>query len=81
MAKKPQTIAKSLLVTATDPEAMACAIVDIARAMQALQASRLTRRAVALLIKDDCGVSLENIKLVLDSAQALDKTYLKPKES
>lgn len=77
MPKKPETIAKGLLKDAPDPAKLAQAITDIARAMQTLEKSGLSRTAVAVLIKHQTNVTLRDINLVLDCATQLDKIFLK----
>lgn len=56
------------------------AIIDVATAARKLLASRLSKRAVLVLIKDSMtgtGLPLRDIELVLDCASKLDKRYLK----
>lgn len=57
------------------------AIVQVANAARKLLSSKLTKRAVFVLIKDSMsggGLPLKDIELVLDCASKLDKRYLKP---
>lgn len=56
------------------------AIVDVAEAARKLLNSRLSKRAILVLIKDSMtgqGVPMKDIELVLDCAAKLDKRYLK----
>jgi hypothetical protein len=56
------------------------AIVDVAEAARKLLNSRLSKRAIIVLIRDCMpgpGVPLKDIELVLDCAAKLDKRYLK----
>ena len=56
------------------------AIVEVATAARKLLNSKLTKRAVLVLIKDSMsgtGVPMKDIELVLDCASRLDKRYLK----
>ena len=56
------------------------AIVEVATAARKLLNSKLSKRAVFVLIKDSMvgtGVPLRDIELVLDCAAKLDKRYLK----
>lgn len=61
-------------------EIMEQAIIDTAQAARTLLNSKLTKRAVMVLIKDSMsgtGLPLKDIELVLDCAARLDKRYLK----
>lgn len=65
----------------TTPEVLAKAIVDVANGARKLLGSRLSRRAVLVLIKDSIpgnGVGINGIGAVLDAASKLDKSCLKP---
>jgi hypothetical protein len=53
------------------PEILAQAIVDVAAAAKKLLASRLSKRAIILLIHDHSGVPKREIERVLDSAASL----------
>ncbi len=57
-------------------EVLASAIVDIAKAANEMKRSRLTERAILVLLKDKTGVPMEVIKTVLNGAADLD-SYLK----
>jgi hypothetical protein len=61
------------------PEILASAIVDVAAAARKLLASRLTKRAVVVLLKDSIGtMSMRDIEFVLDHAATLDRYTKKP---
>ena len=56
------------------------AILEVATAARTLLNTRLTKRAILVLIKDSMtgsGLPLKDIELVLDCASRLDKKYLK----
>lgn len=59
------------------PEIIAQSIVDIATGMKAITASRLSRRALIVLLKDVSGVSHSNIIKVLDALEDLKTVYTK----
>lgn len=65
---------------AVGAEVLAQAICDVSAAAKKLLSSRLSRRAIALLIKDRSGVSMADIDKVLDGAAELERAYVK-KES
>lgn len=56
---------------------IADAIARIADAMQALNASRLSRRAIVTLVHDHSGVARRDIELVINNLVALKETWLK----
>ena len=59
-------------------EVLAQAIVDISAAMKKIANSRLKRRAIVVLVKDNTsGVSIGAIQAVMDSLENLEQTYLK----
>lgn len=60
-------------------EAIVAAIVEIDKAMKALNRSRLSRKAITALIKDSSGIPKTTIDVVLNNLEALEKIYLKPK--
>lgn len=63
-----------------DIEIMEQAIVDVATAARKLLNTKLTKRAVVVLIKDSMsgtGIPMKDIEWVLDCASKLDKRYLK----
>lgn len=68
-------------------EIIADAIIKISDAFEKMSKARLTRRALMLLIHDNCGVtgnrfkkkkpSIKQIEEVLDSVSSLKKAYIK----
>lgn len=61
-------------------EIMEQAIVDVATAARKLLNSKLTKRAILVLIRDSIignNIGLKDIEVVLDCASKLDKRYLK----
>jgi hypothetical protein len=70
--KKPEPV---VLKNTTDPpEILASAIKDVAEAARKLLSSKLTKRAIVILLKDSIGyISMKDIELVLDHAACLDK--------
>ena len=58
-------------------EIIAQSIKEIAEGMKALKSSRLTKRAVLVLVRDSCNESLATIERVLNSLEDLERTYLK----
>lgn len=60
----------------TAPDLLAQAIVDVAEAAKRLNGSRLSARAVHLLIRDKCNVPLVTISKVLNAAADLG-SYVK----
>jgi hypothetical protein len=58
-------------------EIMERAIVDVAEGARKLLGTRLNKRAVLTLLKDDTGLPKSTIERVLDSAAQLDKNFLK----
>jgi hypothetical protein len=59
------------------PEILAKAIVEVSEAAKKLLASRLTRRALLILLKDASGESMDVCGRVLDAAADLRRTYVK----
>lgn len=59
-------------------EVIAQSIADVADAMKAIHRTRLSLRAVALLVKDQTNLGMGDIFKVLNSLQSLEKQYLKP---
>ena len=53
-------------------------IVAIGEGMRKLNASRLRRRTIILLLHDHSGVGKRDIETVLNSLDVLEATYLKP---
>lgn len=61
-------------------QVMEQAIVEVATAARKLLNTKLTKRAIVVLIKDSMtgtGMPMKDIELVLDCASTLDKRYLK----
>lgn len=56
---------------------MADSIQAIAEAMKRINQTRLTRRALVVLIHDQSGVGKKDIELVLNNLDQLGKTWLK----
>jgi hypothetical protein len=70
---------KDPVITGADdvgPELLAKAIVDVADAAKALLKSRLTKKAILVLLKDKTGLPQHTIESVLDGAARLDE-YVK----
>jgi len=59
------------------PALLASEIARVSRAAQALLSSRLTNKAIFVLIKDHSGVPMATIEKVLKSAADLEKVYTK----
>lgn len=57
-------------------EIVAQSIESIAVGMRKMMATRLNKRAVMLLIRDSCGLSITEIEKVLSSLENLDRRYL-----
>lgn len=53
------------------------AIVDIGDAMKRIQSTRLTRKAIIVLIADDTKLGKGIVDTVFSSLEQLDRTYLK----
>lgn len=72
---------KSVKLDEQEPETVeiiAKAIIDIGDGVRKMQKSRLTRRAIIVLIHDSCnGVGKPAIKVVLDCLDDLENTYIK----
>lgn len=60
-------------------EIIAESIVEVAKGFRAMRNSRLTRRAIMILIKDSCtgNVTLSDISKIMDAAADLDKNFIK----
>lgn len=58
-------------------EVLAQSIEDVAKGMRKILATRLTKRALMVLIRDACSISLREIEKVLDSVEHLDRRFLK----
>jgi hypothetical protein len=61
------------------PEVLAQAIIDISIGMKKLNASRLNRDGLILLLHDSSGVGKPAIRKVLAALDDLEKRYLRPK--
>ena len=76
-------MARRTVVKKQDPddeipvEVLATEIVKLAKGMQALEKSRLSSRAILVLLKDATGLSFEQIRRVLAGLRDLEKTYVK----
>lgn len=56
------------------------AIIDLAKGFKALTDSRLSKRAIVLLVRDAAGpskVTASQVAWVLDAAAELERTYIK----
>ncbi len=58
-------------------EIIAKSIIEIAVAMEKIQKSMLTRRAIVCLIKDQSGLPARDINLVLNCLDDLKKDFIK----
>lgn len=58
-------------------EVLATAIVNVSRAAQQLLSSRLTKRAIVILLHESSGVGKRDIEYVLDHAASLAAVYIK----
>jgi hypothetical protein len=63
--------------TETTPEMLASAIEEVAAGARKLLNSRLSTRAITVLLKDATGLPMADIEAVLRSAACLDVRYLK----
>lgn len=59
-------------------EVLATAIVEISAAMKKIDAGRLKREALVLLIHANSGVGKPDVRLVLNNLEALEAIWLKP---
>lgn len=62
-------------------EILATSIVAIADAVKRLNATRLTRTALVVLLVDVTQLSKRDVKKVLDALDVLESVYLKPSTS
>lgn len=62
-------------------EVIAQSIVQVSEAMKKLRSTRLTDRAIVLLIRDRTGLAINEIERVLNAASSLANIYLKPAKS
>lgn len=60
-------------------EIIAKSIVDIADAMKKINATRLSRRALVILISSNSKLPMSKVELVLNNLDALADIYLKKK--
>lgn len=60
-------------------EPIIISIQEVADAFNKIKNSKLSEKAILLLIKDACGVPMHEIEKVLNAAATLDKRYLKSK--
>lgn len=58
-------------------EVIAQSIVDIAKGMKALNATRLSRRAIVTLIHEHSKIARRDIEIVLNNMDSLEETWLK----
>jgi len=58
-------------------EILAQSIIDVAEAFEKINNSRLSRRAVILLLKDISGLRVSDIEAILNAAPLLKKHYIK----
>lgn len=76
-------VTKQIKVIQPEPpiavEILATAIEEIAKGMRAINATRLERRVLVLLIRDRTSVRFTDIEAVLDAMDELESVYLKPK--
>ena len=73
---KPQPVSA---VDTIAPEVLANAIIEINAAMVVINRSRLSRKALVVLIHDHSKVPKKTIELVLNNLAALSAIWLKPK--
>lgn len=73
-AKLPGVTIKS---DETEADVLAAAIVDVAKSARKLLGSKLSKRAITVLLNNSCKVSQADIERVLCAAANLDKTFLK----
>jgi hypothetical protein len=59
-------------------EIIASSIIEVARGMKALNASRLKRSAIVALIHDRSKLGKTQIEIVLNNLEALERDWLKP---
>jgi len=59
-------------------EILASSIVQVAAGMKRINESRLTRKALVVLLVHDTGLGHGAVSTVLDSLDSLEATYLKP---
>lgn len=64
-----------------DPIVLEAAIVEVADALRRLNASRLNRKAVVVLLRDVTGLGKGTVESVLDGIEGLESRYLKPRKA
>jgi len=62
-------------------EIIAQQIEEISKAMARFEKSRVTRKLLVALIHDDTKIGKNQIEIILDSFEFLERRYLKPKKS
>lgn len=75
VVKQPQPPADPIPV-----EILAQSIKDISEGFKRMDASRLSRKALVLLISEHSGVGRNQVTYVLNTLAELERIYLKPKE-
>ena len=60
------------------PEIIAASIIEIAASMKKLNDSRLTRKAILVLVCADTGIGKGIVNTVLESLAGLEHTYVRP---
>ena len=60
-------------------EVIAAAIIEISAAIKKMDAGRLKRRAILVLLRDQTGLPMSEIERVLNAIGDLEKDYVKPK--
>lgn len=75
--KKSNVTIKKDLENPEPVEIIAKSIIKIADAMEQIEASPLTRRAVVCLIKDQSGLPARDINMVLNCLNDLKKDFIK----
>ena len=78
-------MSKKIVVTKNEAdefaiEVMERAIVDISESLRRIEKTRVTRKMIVALIKDNIGYSKAVIEAVLASLENLEKNYLKGKK-
>ena len=73
----------SAILVQTEPETpaevLASSIVEIAAGMKVLRSTRLSDKALVLLISNTSGQSQKAVRQVLSALEDLETTWLKPK--
>lgn len=82
--KKPTPTVKLIVKEGDEPqpvEIIEQAIMDLAAGMKRLNASRLRREAIVLLLHDASKVGKPDIRAILDSMDRLEDIFLKPRKA